>query len=556
VQGEVEYEVPPLASLEAVSLFCARSGLDSSDEISELCAHLDNLPLAVELAAARTKALTPAQILERLSSRLDLLKGGRDADPRHQTLRATIEWSYDLLSDEEQRLFRALSIFAGGCTLEAAEEVADADLDTLQSLVEKSLLRFSKGRYWMLETIREYGIDQLVESDELDPLGQRHSQYFLELAVASEPELWAQKTDAWLPRLDPEQANFRAALGRAIGHADAEAAVALAGCLYPYWEIRARQGEARAWLTRALALEGNVPTASRAKALIAAGRAATWHSDWSAAVELLEEAAEACRELGDVAGVGRCLGFIGHYRLFTGDPEGAAVALDEGVQLARSSGDRQSLARALSNAAWSPLEAGDFDGARRMWEEGAALARIEGMKPALALCLIHVGYAEVLAGRVEQASSALSEGTALFDELGGTTWTPVAHRYLGLAALLSGQLDRAEDLLRTSLQAGKEEAPQFHLLYWIEALAAVAAGKGQTERAATLWGATYALFDELRLVALQENRHVRDRYKNHVRAAIDQAPQAWTRGRAMTLREAVSYALREDDGEDAAATID
>ena len=145
VRGEVEYPVPPLASPEAVTLFCERSGLEPSEEIAELCARLDNLPLAVELAAARTKALSPKQILERLSQRLDLLKGGRDADPRQHTLRATIEWSYDLLSEVERRLFRALSVFAGGCTLEAAEEVADADLDTLQSLVEKSLLRYSDG---------------------------------------------------------------------------------------------------------------------------------------------------------------------------------------------------------------------------------------------------------------------------------------------------------------------------------------------------------------------------------------------------------------------------
>ena len=164
VHGEVEYAVPPLVSSEAVSLFCERSRLEATDEIAELCSRLDDLPLAVELAAARTKALSPAQILERLSQRLDLLKGGRDAEARQQTLRATIAWSYDLLSDEEQRLFRALSVFAGGCTLEAAEEVAGADLDTLQSLVEKSLLRFTDERYWMLETIREYARDLLDAS--------------------------------------------------------------------------------------------------------------------------------------------------------------------------------------------------------------------------------------------------------------------------------------------------------------------------------------------------------------------------------------------------------
>ena len=156
VQGEVEYEVLPLAPAEAVSLFGERSRLEPTDVIAELCARLDSLPLAVELAAARTKALSPAEILERLAQRLDVLKGGRDADPRQLTLRATVEWSHDLLTEEEQQLFRRLSVFAGGCTLESAEDVCDAELDTLQSLVEKSLVRFSDPRYWMLETIREY----------------------------------------------------------------------------------------------------------------------------------------------------------------------------------------------------------------------------------------------------------------------------------------------------------------------------------------------------------------------------------------------------------------
>src|SRR5207245_1130451 len=149
IRGEVEYPVPPLAEPEAVELFCARSQLDRSDGIAELCRRLDNLPLAVELAAARTSVLSPAQILERLSQRLDLLKGGRDSESRQQTLRATIAWSYDLLTEEERRLFASLSVFAGGCTLEAAAEVAEADLDTLQSLIDKSLLRFADGRFWM-----------------------------------------------------------------------------------------------------------------------------------------------------------------------------------------------------------------------------------------------------------------------------------------------------------------------------------------------------------------------------------------------------------------------
>ena len=258
ISGEVEYPVPPLAEPEAVSLFCERAQVEPSEEIAELCARLDSLPLAVELAAARAKALSPAQILERLSQRLDLLKGGRDSDPRQQTLRATIEWSYDLLAPEEQQLFARLSVFAGGCTLEAAEEVCGADLDILQSLVEKSLVRFTNERYWMLETIREYAGARLAKSSEAI-LAQQHVQHFLELAETAEPELWAQHTDVWLPRLDPEEANFRAALGSSIRREEAEIAVRLAGSLYPFWEIRARHGEARSWLDQALALDGAVP---------------------------------------------------------------------------------------------------------------------------------------------------------------------------------------------------------------------------------------------------------------------------------------------------------
>jgi predicted ATPase len=551
VQGEVEYEVPPLQEPEAVSLFRERSQLEPSDEMPELCRRLDLLPLAVELAAARTKALSPKQILERLSQRLDLLKGGRDTDPRQQTLRATIEWSYDLLSEEEQRLFRALSVFAGGCTLQAAEEIADADLDTLQSLVEKSLLRFTNERYWMLETIREYAGERLAKSGEAGNLAQHHVQHFLELAETAEPELWAQHTDVWLPRLDPEEGNFRAALGSAIGRAEVEIAVRLAGSLYPFWEIRARHAEARTWLNQALALGGAVAPSCRAKALVAAARATTWQSDWPTAIPLLEEAVALSRKLNDVEGVGRCLGFIGHACLYTGDSEGAAAAFNEGVELARSTGDRRSLARALYNAAWAAIEKRDFDRAREMFEEAAGIFRADGMKPNLALSLMRLGYSEALAGDFERAASRLDESIVLFDELGTTTWTPVAHRYLGLLALLRGRIDEADSLLRTSLMEGREQAPQFDLPHWIEELAAVAAAKGDAVRAATLWGATDALFEMLGLTTLEENRQVRELFRNEVGRSLDSDAQAeaMAQGHAMTLQQAVAYALSEKSGQ-------
>ena len=546
ISGEVEYAVPPLAEPEAVSLFCERSQLDASDEISELCACLDSLPLAVELAAARTKALSPVQILGRLSQRLDLLKGGRDADPRQQTLRATIEWSYELLAPEEQRLFARLSVFVGGCTLEAAEEVADADLDTLQSLVEKSLLRFTDERYWMLETIREYAGGRL-SNDEVEEFEQLHLQYFLELAESAEPALWAQHTDVWLPRLDAEEANVRAALGCAVGHEDGEVVLRLAGSFYPFWEIRARHGEARLWLNRGLALGGAVAPGYRAKALVAAGRATSWQSHWPTAIPVLEEAVALCRALDDEEGVGRCLGFIGHARLYTGDIAGAARALDEGVELARSTGNPVNLARALYNAAWAAIEEREFGRAREMFEEAIRITRVEGMKPNLALGLMRLGYTEALAGDFRRATSLLNESVVVFDELGTTTWTPVAHRYLGLLALLRGEIDEAESVLRESLMEGRERAPQFDLPHWIEELAAVAAARGDTLRAATLWGATDALFEKFGLATLEENRQVRALYRDGMEGSLggDSRADARARGHAMTLQQAIDYALTE-----------
>src|SRR5919197_1961785 len=237
VHGEVEYEVLPLASAEAVSLFCARSGLEESGEIAELCAHLDNLPLAVELAAARTKALTPAQILERLASRLDLLKGGRDADPRQQTLRTTIEWSYLLLSGEEQRIVRALSVFVGGCTLETAEEVCDAELDILQSLVEKSLLRFSAGRYWMLETIREFASEHLQGDNDREQLLRRHADHYLALATRLAANDSEPLQPAGIRLLADEHDNLRAAGSWFHDAGESDAELRLVCALPEFWNV-------------------------------------------------------------------------------------------------------------------------------------------------------------------------------------------------------------------------------------------------------------------------------------------------------------------------------
>ena len=290
VDGEIEFPVPPLAGAEAVALFCERAQLDPSDEIAELCRRLDSLPLAVELAAARANALSPAQILERLGSGLDLLRGGRDADPRQATLRATIAWSHDLLSDGERRLFRRLSVFAGGCTLEAAEQVVDADLDTLQSLVEKSLLRFASERYSMLETIREFAADEL-DPQEGEDLRGRHSAFVVALAEASAPSLHTADEAAVSARLDADYANVRAAVADAFARREPDDAARILGALYPFLISHGHLGEVLGWVETALAERERLSDRGLAESLVAGGELARFAGRLERAIELKEELA-------------------------------------------------------------------------------------------------------------------------------------------------------------------------------------------------------------------------------------------------------------------------
>jgi predicted ATPase len=275
VRGEVEYPELPLAEAEAVELFCARARAEPDESVHQLCRALDNLPLALELAAARASVLSPKQILERLSKRLDLLRGGRDADPRQRTLRAAIEWSYELLSEEERVLFARLSVFAGGCTLEAAEEVADADLNTLQSLVEKSLLRHTEARFWMLETIREYAAERLRESGEGDEVRERHAARFLQLAEGRAAEIG----EPSLTLFAAEQPNLRVALAWLAEHDDGERRLRLASALGRFWFGGGSGAEGLVQLESALACSPAAPAELRARALFEAARIAMRTSD-------------------------------------------------------------------------------------------------------------------------------------------------------------------------------------------------------------------------------------------------------------------------------------
>jgi len=271
---EREYMVPPLESDESVVLFAERAGLELDGDrpaVEAICARLDGLPLAIELAAARVNVLPPAKLLERLEQRLPLLtSGARDAPERQRTLRATIAWSHDLLDEHEQQLFARLAVFAGGCTLEAAEAVCDANVDTLSSLLDKNLLRRDESRYRMLETIREFARERLDQAADADEIRRRHAEHFLAFALEAQPELVRRDQREWLNRLEAEHDNLRAALTWLL-ELNPESGLTLAHALILFWYTRGRVREGRDWLVAALKRASSSPSAVRAGALDWAG---------------------------------------------------------------------------------------------------------------------------------------------------------------------------------------------------------------------------------------------------------------------------------------------
>ena len=440
VQGEVEYAVPPLAAPEAVSLFCERAQLEPSDEIAEVCARLDSLPLAVELAAARTKALSPAQILDRLSKRLDLLKGGRDADPRQQTLRATIEWSYELLIRDERRLLARLSVFVGGCTLEAAGEVCGADLDTLQSLVDKSLLRFSHGRYWMLETIREFAGERLDERGERESLERRHSVWMIRLVAQLADGTEGPFEYAWHPRLEPELDNLRSALTFLEAGGEFDSILDVATGVWTFWYGRGALHEGRRWFEAALRSTTDEPTARRAYGLLAAGTFAGELGEAASGYDV--EALEIFRVLGDTKGMALALTSEGQNRRGDADYAAAESFLLEAVTHARRGGHEVQLAIALGSLA-------DVFNCQEQYLRGLALGeealtilrRLDGQSVAVAWALLLVAEASFGAGRVDTAVTAARECAALARAYGPAT---VLGYLLNLAAGIEAVRGRPE----------------------------------------------------------------------------------------------------------------
>ena len=506
VRGEVEYSVAPLAESEAVELFCARSRLGASDDITELCRRLDNLPLAVELAAARTSVLSPGQILERLSERLDLLKAGRDAEARQRTLRATIEWSHDLLSADEQRLFAKFSVFAGGCTLEAAATVCGADFDTLQSLVEKSLVRHTAERFWMLETIREFALERVEETGGAEVVRERYRAFFLELAELAGPELLARSSSIWYDRIEAEHDNFRAVLADALEHGRTDVALRIDAGIRHFWWTRGYWSEGRRWLDSALAAGTESDPQLRFEPLWGAGLLAMWQ--------------------GDVE-------------------RGSAVA-EEMLALATEEDARRSGAMHFAGMVAEAHE--DLDHAVELYEESARLARENGDTGILTIAVNNLGIIASHRGDHERALELFEEVLEINRDRNDRYFVALALSNLGATTLELGDVGRARDLLRDGLAAAREIG-QVDLFICVIATLGVVYAREDPARAVRLLGRADALRDE---TASRDDdpaeRRVRDETEAELRGRLgeDAYAAAYAEGRALALEDALALALRPD----------
>jgi predicted ATPase/class 3 adenylate cyclase len=439
LSGEHEYPVPPFAHEEGVGFFLARAltvkpDFQANGTVSEICRRLDDLPLALELAAARARALSAAKILERLDQSLPLLTGGaRDAPERQRTLRATIEWSHELLTPEEQRLFACLSVFGGGCTLEAAEQVAEADLDTLQSLVEKSLLRFTNERYWMLETIREFARERFEESAEITEVRARHAAWAADV-VERHQDLRFGNEEA-LASLEAEHDNIRAALAWLLEAGDAAAGLRLTGGdLSYFWWVRGYIREAHGWLEAFLSAEGPRPPEVQAKALTRISFLAA-ELDPVKAIEYGDAAVAMWTEIGDVDWIVRSLNGAGN-ALWSGERFDEAVRyFDEAIAHATNSGLHEWLATLSANKAGVLLESGEEGRARTLLVDALGRARDAGSRIDIAAVLPMLGILDALDGRPE-AASELCEALTIEHELGFRVTLPT--HLSGLAAVAAG----------------------------------------------------------------------------------------------------------------------
>lgn len=549
IYGEQEYPVPPLAvpaavrappladlmQCAAVTLFVQRARAvkpdfqltaHNAEAVADLCRRLDGLPLALELAAARVRVLPPAQLVAAWSRRrLQVLAGGaRDLPERQQTMRATIAWSYELLPPPEQALFRRLAVFAGGFTFEAMESICQAGagpggdlLELLDSLLDKSLVRQEEHddgdvRFAMLETVREYALEQLGAGGEAALLREQHAAYFLALAETAQPYLEGSEQTRWLDSLEREHDNLRAALqwsAHSGSSGNVERGLRGAAALWLFWLMRGHLSEGRARLAELLALPGAAaPGAARADALNTAGALARYQGDFAAAAPLIVEGLAIRRALGNLHGTADSLANLGYVALYQGDDAQARALYEEGLAIYRMAGNAQGMADTLSHLGVLALYRDDRIAARALHEESLALWR--------------------------QSEDGL-----------GIAW---AVSQLGKVALHETDNAAAADLFRASLLQHRDLGDQWGMAEALEGLACVAAAMGRTISALHLAGAAAMLRTRLGTALPLAGQADLERRLAPVHQALGSAAAtAWAEGQRLTVEQALAEALAVAD---------
>ena len=573
---------------------------ENAPAVAQVCFRLDGIPLAIELAAARVRSLSVEQINVRLDQRFRLLTGGsRTALPRQQTLRSLIDWSYDLLTESEKVLLCRLSVFAGGWTLAAAEAICAGDrieewevLDLLTGLVDKSLVGYEEeGRYRLLETVRRYAGDRLTESGGAETIQGRAASYFLRLAEEAEPHLMGPEQVLWLGRLETEHENLRASLAWYEQQPEgAEAGLRLAGALWRFWKVRGHLSEGRQWLSRTLKrgqedTAETAPSAAQARALNGAGNLADLQGDYDQAQALFEKSLILWRQLADQEGIAGALGNLGGSAARHGDYAAARVLYEESLTVFRGLGNQRVIAALLSNLSSLAFWQGDYARARALDEESLGLQRKMGDQWSIALLLNNLGKLAILQDDYAEAQTLFEESLTLRRQLRDQSGIAhaladmgsladaqgdyarartlfgeslVIHRQMGdqqgiadalanLGLVASNQKDNAQARVwhGESLAIQRQMGDQRGIAFNLERLAVIAHGRSQLSQAARLLGAATFLRENIGSPRSPGEQEEMGKLTASVRAALGEEAYAaaWESGRAMTLEQAVEYAL-------------
>jgi predicted ATPase/DNA-binding CsgD family transcriptional regulator len=570
LSGEYEFPVPPLdlpgpdrfpepeelAQYEAVALFVERAKAvepdfrltgENAPLVAEICARLDGLPLAIELAAVHIKLLSPRALLNRLEHRLPLLTGGAvDLPTRQRTLRGTVQWSHDLLDEEEQRLFRRLSVFVGGFTLEAAEAVCGTEdlsveaLGGVASLVDKSLLRQTgqangEPRFAMLETIREYALEQLAASGEVEEIQNAHAAYYLAMSEEAEPELNSAAQRAWL---ETEHPNLRTVLQRSLEREDRETTLRLGGALWRFWLSQGHLSEGRRWLEDALAGGDGVPPAVRVKALNGAGVLAHYQGDYGRAAELCGKSLQLSRRLEDKRGIASALDGLALVARTGGRYAAARGMYEEAREMFRELGDEWGIAHSLHYEGISVWQQGKHAEARPLLEESLKLYRELGDRQGIAgvLHLLRVAQDDYATAR-----ALCEESLDICREIGDKRG--MARGLIGLGEVALGQGDHATARVayQESIAIFKELGDKWFIAVSLDGLAAVISAEGRPDRAARLLGTAEALLEAIGAPLPPHCRPAHERTLDAIRSRLNREnlAAAWAEGRTMTPEQAV-----------------